>query len=180
MEMPHVLRAINEGKYRKTYNRGRSLKANTNDLLTVFPEKPFNPAMSYHKFHIFPKLMPKCFKSIEILERDEFPLATYKVEKREFLDEANMTTTHTVQSGEIMNEYKTYKRTLKVIPGATSGTFTVKWIIEYEPAHEGEVVHPEKCKKTAVTPSRSWKNICSPTHIQRLSIAVTISLPIAD
>ncbi|GLJ28463.1 hypothetical protein SUGI_0559940 [Cryptomeria japonica] len=113
---------------------------------------------------IFPKLMPKHFKSIDVLEGDGispgtirlvkygegFHLATYKLEKIESLDEANMTTTHTVLNGQIMNKYKTYKLTLKVSPGVTSGTCIVKWIIEYEPAHEGEVVHPENAKETAV------------------------------
>ncbi|XP_059077745.1 MLP-like protein 423 isoform X2 [Cryptomeria japonica] len=114
--------------------------------------------------NIFPKLMPKHFKSIEVLEGDGinhgsvrlikygegFQMATYKLEKIESLDEANMTTTHSVLSGEIMHKYKTYKLTLKVSPGVRSGTCVVKWVIEYEPAHEGEVVHPENAKETAV------------------------------
>ncbi|XP_059077744.1 MLP-like protein 423 isoform X1 [Cryptomeria japonica] len=113
---------------------------------------------------IFPKLMPNHFKSIDVLEGDGISpgsvrlikygegiqLATYKLEKIESLDEANMTTTHTVLNGQIMNKYKTYKLTLKVSPGATLATCIVKWIIEYEPAHEGEVVHPENAKETAV------------------------------
>ena len=61
-----------------------------------------------------------------------------------------MTTTHTVLNGQLMNKYKTYKLTLKVSPGASSGSCIVKWSIEYEPAHEGEVVHPESAKDTAV------------------------------
>ncbi|GLJ28468.1 hypothetical protein SUGI_0560060 [Cryptomeria japonica] len=113
---------------------------------------------------IFPKLMPNHFKSIDVLEGDGispgsvrlikygegFQLATYKLEKIESLDEAKMTATHTVLNGQIMNKYKTYKLTLKVSPGATSATCIVKWIIEYEPAHEGEVAHPENAKETAV------------------------------
>ena len=79
-----------------------------------------------------------------------FHLATYKLEKIESLDETNMTTTHTVLNGQLMNKYKTYKLTLKVSPGATSGTCIVKWTIEYKPAHEGEVVHPENAKDTLV------------------------------
>eukprot|EP01018_Ginkgo_biloba_P007060 Gb_15057 [translate_table: standard] len=114
--------------------------------------------------NLFPKLIPSHFKSIEVLEGDgisagtvrlikygkDVSAATFKKEKIEFVDEENMVTTHSVVDGEIMNTYKLYKLTLKISQGSRPNSCIVRWTIEFEPAKEGEMPHPENAKDTAI------------------------------
>ncbi|KAJ3674009.1 hypothetical protein LUZ60_006001 [Juncus effusus] len=109
---------------------------------------------------LIPKGFPQQYKSIDIIEGDGksvgsvrlvkyaegIPTMTFAKEKIEALDEENKLVSYSVIDGEVMNIYKSFKKTVKISPKGEGSL--IKFTLEYEKANEGAGV-PEHMKETA-------------------------------
>lgn len=110
---------------------------------------------------LFPKALPKEYKSIEVVEgdgksvgsirlihyADGSPLVTSTKEKIEAVDEENKTFAYSVIGGDLLKYYKNFKAHLTVSPKGEGSL--VKWASEFEKAHE-EIPDPNLIRDFAV------------------------------
>ncbi|KAG0473432.1 hypothetical protein HPP92_014782 [Vanilla planifolia] len=110
---------------------------------------------------LFPKIFPKQFKSIEIIEGDGkgvgsiralslaegIPHTKFSKEKIEIADNENKLITYSVIEGDLLSLYKTFRPTLQVIPKGEGAL--VKWSVEYEKVSD-KVPDPEVIQNLVV------------------------------
>ncbi|GJN27341.1 hypothetical protein PR202_gb15357 [Eleusine coracana subsp. coracana] len=113
---------------------------------------------------LFPKIFPEQYKSIETVEGDGksagtvrllkytegVPMLTFAKEKVELADDENKVVSYSVVDGELVNYYKNFKITLKVVPTTKEGDAgaVVNWSMEFDKASD-QVPDPDVIKETA-------------------------------
>lgn len=73
-------------------------------------------------------------------------MLTFAKEKVEMVDDENKVVTYSVVDGELVNFYKNFKITLKVVPAKDGAV--VNWAMEFDKANE-QVPEPDVIKETA-------------------------------